>query len=208
MRRRLAGAASHAGDHAAQPPGAAARPSTEAPGRPRPSRGGRVLSSGSGATRRRSRILRRAARLATSTSAAASGRTSRSCSSQATMHFGVWHDAPFLRRTRTGDDAQDERRGPRRGPPVQRRVNQHDLAAVAAVIADDILFENTNPAPDGTASRARRPSDWLALVRLDPGATFETRTRSPPAIAAWCAGSTGRSGTASRGTCAASTSSR
>jgi ketosteroid isomerase-like protein len=55
-------------------------------------------------------------------------------------------------------------------------VNQHDLAAVAAVIADDILFENTNPAPDGTRIEGKAAFlAWLGRwFAANPGATFET----------------------------------
>ena len=55
-------------------------------------------------------------------------------------------------------------------------VNQHDLAAVAAVIADDILFENTNPAPDGTRIEGKAAFlTWLERwFAANPGATFET----------------------------------
>ena len=55
-------------------------------------------------------------------------------------------------------------------------VNRHDLAAVAAVIADDILFENTNPAPDGTRVQGKTAFlTWLeGWFTSSPGATFET----------------------------------
>ena len=55
-------------------------------------------------------------------------------------------------------------------------VNRHDLAAVAAVIADDILFENTNPAPDGTRIQGKTAFlTWLeGWFTSSPGATFET----------------------------------
>ena len=55
-------------------------------------------------------------------------------------------------------------------------VNQHDLAAVAAVVADDILFENTHPAPDG--ARIEGKTAFLAWLEgwfaSSPDATFET----------------------------------
>ena len=55
-------------------------------------------------------------------------------------------------------------------------VNRHDLPAVAAVIADDILFENTNPAPDGTRIEGKTAFlTWLeGWFASSPGATFET----------------------------------
>ena len=55
-------------------------------------------------------------------------------------------------------------------------VNRHDLPAVAALIADDILFENTNPAPDGTRIEGRTAFlAWLeGWFASSPGATFET----------------------------------
>ena len=55
-------------------------------------------------------------------------------------------------------------------------VNRHDLAAVAAVIADDILFENTNPAPDGTRIQGKTAFlTWLeGWFASSPDATFET----------------------------------
>ena len=55
-------------------------------------------------------------------------------------------------------------------------VNRHDLPAVAAMIADDILFENTNPAPDGTSIQGRTAFlTWLERwVASSPDATFET----------------------------------
>ena len=55
-------------------------------------------------------------------------------------------------------------------------VNRHDLPAVAAVIADDILFENTNPAPDGTRIQGKTAFlTWLqGWFASSPGAIFET----------------------------------
>ena len=55
-------------------------------------------------------------------------------------------------------------------------VNRHDLSGVAAVIADDILFENTNPAPDGTRIQGKTAFlTWLQRwFASSPGATFET----------------------------------
>ena len=55
-------------------------------------------------------------------------------------------------------------------------VNRHDLPAVAAVIADDIVFENTNPAPDGTRIQGKTAFlTWLeGWFASSPGATFET----------------------------------
>ena len=54
-------------------------------------------------------------------------------------------------------------------------VNQHDLAAVAAVVADDILFENTNPA-DGARVEGRAAFlPWLGRwFASNPDATFES----------------------------------
>ena len=55
-------------------------------------------------------------------------------------------------------------------------VNRHDLAAVAAVIADDILFENTNPAPEGTRIQGKIAFlTWLeGWFASSPDAMFET----------------------------------
>ena len=55
-------------------------------------------------------------------------------------------------------------------------VNRHDLPGVAAVIADDILFENTNPAPDGTRIQGKTAFlTWLqGWFASSPGAIFET----------------------------------
>ena len=55
-------------------------------------------------------------------------------------------------------------------------VNRHDLPAVAAVIAEDILFENTNPAPDGTRIQGKTAFlTWLeGWFASSPDATFET----------------------------------
>jgi ketosteroid isomerase-like protein len=34
-------------------------------------------------------------------------------------------------------------------------LNSHDLDAVAALVTDDIVFESTSPAPDGTRYEGR-----------------------------------------------------
>jgi ketosteroid isomerase-like protein len=55
-------------------------------------------------------------------------------------------------------------------------VNAHDLDALRTVMADDIVFENTNPAPDGTryAGFEAVAAFWVKWFAANPGATIET----------------------------------
>jgi ketosteroid isomerase-like protein len=54
-------------------------------------------------------------------------------------------------------------------------VNAHDIAALAAALTDDCVFENTAPAPDGTRfeGRAAVLGFFEKWFRLNPDARFE-----------------------------------
>jgi ketosteroid isomerase-like protein len=54
-------------------------------------------------------------------------------------------------------------------------INAHDLAALQRAVTDDVVFENTNPAPDGTRVEGRQAfsgffEKWFAA---NPDARFE-----------------------------------
>ena len=54
-------------------------------------------------------------------------------------------------------------------------VNRHDLATVSALLADDTVFENTSPAPDGTHLQGKHAVSafWEKWFAANPDATFE-----------------------------------
>jgi ketosteroid isomerase-like protein len=54
-------------------------------------------------------------------------------------------------------------------------INRHDAAAVAALLADDTVFENTGPVPDGTRieGKAAVTAFWEKWFVSNPGARFE-----------------------------------
>ena len=54
-------------------------------------------------------------------------------------------------------------------------INRHDAAAVAALLADDTVFENTGPAPDGTRleGKAAVAAFWEKWFASNPGARFD-----------------------------------
>lgn len=54
-------------------------------------------------------------------------------------------------------------------------INRHDPAAVAALLTDDTVFENTAPAPDGTriAGKAAVAAYWEKWFVSNPDAKFE-----------------------------------
>ena len=54
-------------------------------------------------------------------------------------------------------------------------INRHDLAAVTALLADETVFENTGPAPDGTriAGKAAVAAFWEKWFVSNPDARFE-----------------------------------
>jgi ketosteroid isomerase-like protein len=53
-------------------------------------------------------------------------------------------------------------------------LNAHDLDAVMALVTDDIIFEATSPAPDGTryVGRAEVAGAWYDLLASTPNANF------------------------------------
>ncbi len=53
-------------------------------------------------------------------------------------------------------------------------LNAHDLDAVMALVTDDIVFEATSPAPDGTryVGRAEVARAWGDLLATTPNANF------------------------------------
>lgn len=54
-------------------------------------------------------------------------------------------------------------------------INRHDPAAVAALLSDDTVFENTGPAPDGSRlqGRAAVAAFWEKWFAANPDAKFE-----------------------------------
>ena len=54
-------------------------------------------------------------------------------------------------------------------------INRHDAAAVAALLTDDTVFENTAPAPDGTRiqGKAAVAAYWEKWFGSNPDAKFE-----------------------------------
>jgi ketosteroid isomerase-like protein len=54
-------------------------------------------------------------------------------------------------------------------------VNGHDAAAVAALLTDDTVFENTSPAPEGTRLQGKQAvvAFWEKWFAANPAATFE-----------------------------------
>jgi ketosteroid isomerase-like protein len=55
-------------------------------------------------------------------------------------------------------------------------INRHDLTALAALIAEDCVFENTFPAPDGTRHAGYEAvlAAFAEFFRSSPFANFET----------------------------------
>lgn len=56
-----------------------------------------------------------------------------------------------------------------------RAFNQQDIEAVMALMADDCVFENTYPPPDGTRHVGRQAvrESFAGFFRSSPGAMFE-----------------------------------
>ena len=54
-------------------------------------------------------------------------------------------------------------------------INRHDAAAVAALLSDDTVFENTGPAPDGTRveGKAAVAAFWEKWLITNADARFE-----------------------------------
>lgn len=54
-------------------------------------------------------------------------------------------------------------------------INRHDAAAVAALLTDDTVFENTGPAPDGTRiqGKAAVAAFWEKWLVANADARFE-----------------------------------
>lgn len=54
-------------------------------------------------------------------------------------------------------------------------INRHDAAAVAALLADDTVFENTGPVPDGSRieGKAAVAAFWEKWFAANAGARFE-----------------------------------
>lgn len=54
-------------------------------------------------------------------------------------------------------------------------INRHDAAAVAALLSDDTVFENTGPVPDGTRveGKAAVAAFWEKWLVANADATFE-----------------------------------
>lgn len=54
-------------------------------------------------------------------------------------------------------------------------INRHDAAAVAALLSDDTVFENTGPAPDGTRveGKAAVAAFWEKWLVVNADARFD-----------------------------------
>ena len=54
-------------------------------------------------------------------------------------------------------------------------INRHDVTAVAALLSDDTVFENTGPVPDGTRleGKAAVAAFWEKWLVTNADATFE-----------------------------------
>jgi steroid delta-isomerase-like uncharacterized protein len=54
-------------------------------------------------------------------------------------------------------------------------INRHDVAAVAALLSDDTIFENTSPAPDGARIQGKQAvtAFWEKWFTSNPDAKFE-----------------------------------
>jgi ketosteroid isomerase-like protein len=54
-------------------------------------------------------------------------------------------------------------------------INRHDAAAVAALLSDDTVFENTSPQPDGTRieGKAAVAGFWAKWFVANPDARFD-----------------------------------
>jgi ketosteroid isomerase-like protein len=54
--------------------------------------------------------------------------------------------------------------------------NRHDVAGMMEMMSEDCLFENTTPAPDGTAFRGKAAVTqfWQDFFQASPQARFET----------------------------------
>jgi ketosteroid isomerase-like protein len=55
-------------------------------------------------------------------------------------------------------------------------LNRHDAAAVAALLTDDTVFENTGPVPDGTRVEGKPAvaAFWEKWIAANADAVFET----------------------------------
>ena len=87
--------------------------------------------------------------------------------------------------------------------------NQHDADALARLLTDDTVFEDTSPAPDGQRieGKAAAVEFWRGWFARNPDAVFEAEDVIVTAIAPSYAGCIASCGTESRGTCVAWTSS-
>jgi ketosteroid isomerase-like protein len=89
-------------------------------------------------------------------------------------------------------DAQDSRRGEDGRMHTDDAVldlmdrfttalNSHDIEAVMALVTDDIVFESTSPAPDGTRyeGRAAVRQVWGDMMASTPQARFSVEEQFP-----------------------------
>ena len=59
--------------------------------------------------------------------------------------------------------------------PFNAAINRHDAPAVAALLTDDTVFENTGPVPDGTRveGKAAVAAFWEKWLVTNADATFD-----------------------------------
>src|SRR3984957_4397513 len=81
--------------------------------------------------------------------------------------------------------------------------NRHDADALAPLLTDDTVFEDTSPAPDGQRieGKAAVMTFWRGWFARNPDAVFEAEdviVSDERAVVCWCIASCGAG---SRGTC-------
>jgi ketosteroid isomerase-like protein len=70
-------------------------------------------------------------------------------------------------------------------------LNSHDIDAVAALVTEDIVFESTSPAPDGTRYEGRDAVHriWAEMLAATPQARFSVEEQfsvgSARAVVRW-----------------------
>ena len=88
--------------------------------------------------------------------------------------------------------------------------NRHDADALATLLTDDTVFEDTSPAPDGQRieGKAAVVAFWRVWFTHNPDSKFEAEDVIEVAIVLLCSGCITNYAMGSRGTCVAWMSSR
>jgi len=76
-------------------------------------------------------------------------------------------------------------------------LNSHDLDATMALVTDDIVFESTSPAPDGTRYEGRDAvrQIWAEVLAGTPQARSKSSSRTAQDAPSSAGATTGRTGT-------------